>query len=355
MSYFDKIFQKDTPDVEAVQNMLDSHVMDGVPIKDYVTKFDYKNGVLDLSLRLPNHIDMQKQYDTLCQIMHDIGVHKVNVSAQVYKNVQPKKVAPHPRIRSILAVASGKGGVGKSTTSVNIALALQQCGYRVGILDADIYGPSIPDMLGVANQTVQSVDGQFMPIEAHNLAMLSIGSLLDDKSSPIAWRGIKATGALMQLYHAMWPNLDYLIVDLPPGTGDIALTMVQKIPITAAIIVTTPQHVALLDAQKGMELFFKTNTPVLGVVENMAFYECPNCYHHAHIFGEDGGQNLAKRYKIPLLGKLPLIESIRKNADRGTPSVLADDIAAPYYKTIAQNIITHITPLLPKKDSARIF
>ncbi|MBF0658463.1 iron-sulfur cluster carrier protein ApbC [Psychrobacter sp. NG25] len=265
-------------------------------------------------------------------------------------------LAAHPRIRHIIVVASGKGGVGKSTTTVNIALALQKLGNRVGVLDADIYGPSMPTMLGVADVKPQLENEQFVPVDAHGIAMLSIGSLLDGDNTPVAWRGPKATGALMQLYNQTnWPQLDYLVIDMPPGTGDIQLTLAQRIPVTGAVIVTTPQHVALLDAQKGIEMFNKTNIPVLGVVENMALHTCSNCNHTEAIFGTGGGEKIAEQYHVPLLGQLPLASGIRAQVDKGEPSVLADDEFAPYYLSIAKNIETNINKFAKPVDDKRIF
>lgn len=269
-------------------------------------------------------------------------------------------IAPHPRIKHIIVVASGKGGVGKSTTTVNIALALKQLGNRVGVLDADIYGPSIPTMLGVAGIKPQLENEQFVPIEAHGLAMLSIGSLLDGDSTPVAWRGPKATGALMQLFNQTnWPHLDYLVIDMPPGTGDIQLTLAQRIPVTGAVIVTTPQHIALLDAQKGIEMFNKTSIPVLGVVENMALHTCSHCGHTEAIFGSGGGENIAKEYQVPLLGQLPLASGIRAQADQGEPSVIAHDGVgdefAHYYVDIAKNIEANIDKFAKVRDDKRIF
>lgn len=265
----------------------------------------------------------------------------------------------HPRIKHIILVASGKGGVGKSTTTVNIALALQKIGMRVGILDADIYGPSIPNMLGIENQKPISENSQFIPIEAHGLAVLSIGSLLATAQTPVAWRGIKATGALMQMYNQTnWPNLDYLVIDMPPGTGDIQLTLAQRIPVTGAIVVTTPQHIALLDAQKGIEMFNKTNIPVLGVIENMALHTCSNCGHTEAIFGEGGGSKMVENYQIPLLGQLPLAKDIRKQVDNGIPSVIANngngDDFAHFYIDIANKIESNIKKY-SKTKSDRIF
>ncbi|WP_201583179.1 iron-sulfur cluster carrier protein ApbC [Psychrobacter immobilis] len=262
----------------------------------------------------------------------------------------------HPRIRHIIVVASGKGGVGKSTTTVNIALALQKLGNRVGVLDADIYGPSMPTMLGVDNVRPELENEQFIPINAHGMAMLSIGSLLDGDNTPVAWRGPKATGALMQLYNQTnRPQLDYLVIDMPPGTGDIQLTLAQRIPVTGAVIVTTPQHIALLDAQKGIEMFNKTNIPVLGVVENMALHTCSNCNHTEAIFGTGGGEKIAEQYHVPLLGQLPLASGIRAQVDKGEPSVLADDEFAPYYLNIAKNIEANISKFAKPVDDKRIF
>lgn len=265
-------------------------------------------------------------------------------------------LAAHPRIRHIIVVASGKGGVGKSTTTVNIALALQKLGNRVGVLDADIYGPSMPTMLGVDNVKPQLENEQFVPVNAHGMAMLSIGSLLDGDNTPVAWRGPKATGALMQLYNQTnWPQLDYLVIDMPPGTGDIQLTLAQRIPVTGAVIVTTPQHVALLDAQKGIEMFNKTNIPVLGVVENMALHTCSNCNHTEAIFGTGGGEFIAEQYHVPLLGQLPLASGIRAQVDKGEPSVLVDDEFATYYLSIAKNIEANINKFAKPVDDKRIF
>lgn len=267
---------------------------------------------------------------------------------------------PHPRIKHILVVASGKGGVGKSTTTVNIALALQKLGNKVGVLDADIYGPSMPSMLGVEGVKPQLENEQFVPVEAHGLAMLSIGSLLDGDNTPVAWRGPKATGALMQLFNQTnWPMLDYLVIDMPPGTGDIQLTLAQRIPVTGAVIVTTPQHIALMDAQKGIEMFNKTSIPVIGVVENMALHTCSNCGHTEAIFGVGGGESIAKEYQVPLLGQLPLASDIRAQADKGVPSVIANegqgDDYAQFYLDIATNIEANIAKFAKKRDDGRIF
>ncbi|WP_180171119.1 iron-sulfur cluster carrier protein ApbC [Acinetobacter sp. YH12027] len=265
-----------------------------------------------------------------------------------------RDVPKHPRIKNVILVSSGKGGVGKSTTTVNLALALQQLGLKVGVLDADIYGPSIPTMLGNAGRTPMIEAEQFVPIEAYGMAVLSIGHLTGDHNTPVAWRGPKATGALMQLFNqTLWPDLDVLVIDMPPGTGDIQLTLAQRIPVTGAVIVTTPQNVALMDATKGIELFNRVHIPVMGVVENMSTHICSNCGHEEQIFGTGGGDQLSAQYDIPLLGRLPLNVQIRENADAGKPSVIAGDDAAESYMAIAQKVADALPQA--EKDKNRIF
>lgn len=267
---------------------------------------------------------------------------------------QQRDVPKHPRIQNVILVSSGKGGVGKSTTTVNLALALQQLGLKVGVLDADIYGPSIPTMLGNAGRTPMIEAEQFVPIEAYGLAVLSIGHLTGDNNTPVAWRGPKATGALMQLFNqTLWPDLDVLVIDMPPGTGDIQLTLAQRIPVTGAVIVTTPQNVALMDATKGIELFNRVHIPVMGVVENMSTHICSNCGYEEQIFGTGGGDQLSAQYDIPLLGRLPLNVQIRENADAGKPSVIAGDDAAESYMAIAQKVADALPQA--EKDKNRIF
>ena len=267
---------------------------------------------------------------------------------------QQRDIAKHPRIQNVILVSSGKGGVGKSTTTVNLALALQQLGLKVGVLDADIYGPSIPTMLGNPGMTPKIEGENFVPPAAHGLAVLPIGHLIGKENTPVAWRGPKATGALMQLFNqTLWPDLDVLMIDMPPGTGDIQLTLAQRIPVTGAIIVTTPQNVALMDAVKGIELFNKVNIPVMGVVENMSTHICSNCGHEEQIFGTGGGDQLSAQYDIPLLGRLPLNVQIRENADAGKPSVIVGDAVADNYLEIAQKIADKLPKV--EKNKSRIF
>ena len=250
-------------------------------------------------------------------------------------------------IKNIIAIASGKGGVGKSTTAVNLALALVCDGARVGILDADIYGPSVPLMLGVQERPQVTEQKKIQPIIAHGLQSMSIGYLVDTEA-PMAWRGPMATGALQQLLHdTLWDALDYLIIDLPPGTGDIQLTLAQKIPVTAAVIVTTPQDLALLDARRAYEMFRKVKVPVLGIIENMSVHVCSKCGHTESIFGEGGGQQMAEQYDIPLLGKLPLDMQIRQQIDSGKPTVAlsTDSVNSLLYRKIAQQVVAALATL----------
>jgi ATP-binding protein involved in chromosome partitioning len=257
--------------------------------------------------------------------------------------VQPN-LSPLPRIRNIIAIGSGKGGVGKSTTAVNLALALAGEGARVGVLDADVYGPSIPTMLGLSGRP-DSPDGKSIePMRAHGIEAMSIG-LLVEQDTPMIWRGPMATSALTQLLNdSRWDDLDYLIVDLPPGTGDIQLTLAQKIPVAGAVIVTTPQDVATLDAKKALKMFEKVQVPVLGLVENMAVHVCTNCGHAEHIFGQGGGERMAAKYGVPLLGSLPLETGIREQGDAGTPIVAAapGSTAAEAYRLLARNVIAEL-------------
>lgn len=263
---------------------------------------------------------------------------QVVVTTEVGAHAVQKTVKRQEGIKNIIAVASGKGGVGKSTTAVNLALALQADGASVGVLDADIYGPSQPRMLGISGQP-ESVDGKTMqPMENHGVKAMSIGFLIDE-DTPMIWRGPMVTQALEQLLNdTQWGALDYLVVDLPPGTGDIQLTLSQKIPVSGAIIVTTPQDIALLDARKGLKMFEKVEVPILGVVENMSMHVCSQCGHIEHIFGEGGGESMAEQYNVNYLGGLPLDRSIREQVDGGNPTVIAEPAGkiTGIYKDIAR-------------------
>lgn len=279
---------------------------------------------------------------------------QVEVSSTITTHSVQKGIKPLTGVKNTIAVASGKGGVGKSTTAVNLALALAAEGAKVGILDADIYGPSQPRMLG-SNARPESKDGRSMePIVSHGLQSMSIGYLIDEES-PMIWRGPMVTQALEQLLRdTNWHDLDYLVIDLPPGTGDTQLTLAQKIPVTGVVIITTPQDIALLDARKGLKMFQKVEVPVLGIVENMSTHICSKCGHEEHIFGEGGGQRMASQYGVDLLGQLPLELSIRELTDSGRPSVVADPNGriALAYRDIARRVGAKIA-LLAKDYSSK--
>ena len=274
-----------------------------------------------------------------------IGGATVSVSSRVLAHKVQKDLTPLPNVRNILAVASGKGGVGKSTTAVNLALALAAEGAKVGVLDADIYGPSIPRMLGISGKP-DTKDGQHLePKIAHGVQAMSIGFMIEE-DTPMIWRGPMVTQALTQLLNETnWVDLDYLIIDLPPGTGDIQLTLCQRVPVSGAVIVTTPQDIALLDAKKGLKMFEKVEVPVLGIVENMALHTCTQCGATEHIFGAGGGERMAQEYSVPLLGSLPLDMHIREQADGGMPTVIADPhgAVAASYREIARKAAAQLS------------
>jgi len=271
------------------------------------------------------------------------------VSWQVASHKAHDNLANIKNVKNIIAVASGKGGVGKSTTSVNLALALAADGARVGLLDADIYGPSVGMLLGVKEGTRPETEQEkfFKPVMACGIQSMSMAYLVNE-NTPMVWRGPMVSGALQQLItQTLWDDLDYLVIDMPPGTGDIQLTLSQKIPVSASVVVTTPQDIALLDAKKGIEMFRKVNIPVLGVVENMSMHICGNCGHAEHIFGEGGGDKIAEEFNTQLLGSLPLSKYIREQSDSGLP-VVADDPdseVSAMYRTVARNMAAALSQL----------
>lgn len=261
----------------------------------------------------------------------------MKISSKLTAHAVQKGLKGLPQVKNIIAIASGKGGVGKSTVAVNLAFALQAEGARVGLLDADIYGPSQPLMLGTSNCQPETVeDKHLLPVMCHGIQSMSIGYLIDQQDTPMVWRGPMVTRALEQLlFDTLWQDLDYLIIDLPPGTGDIQLTLAQKIPVSGAVIVSTPQDIALLDARKALQMFNKVHVPVLGMIENMSHYSCTQCGHQEAIFGEGGGASMSQQYGVPLLGQLPLVRKIREQADTGIPIVVAEpegEIAQLYYE-----------------------
>jgi ATP-binding protein involved in chromosome partitioning len=321
--------------------------------KDFVATRSVKNVKVtgnDVSLAIELGYPGKSQHEPIRrQVIQAVkgagaGNVSVTVSSKVVAHAVQRGVKLVPGIKNIIAVASGKGGVGKSTTAVNLALALAAEGASVGVLDADIYGPSQPMMLGITGRP-ESKDGKSLePMEGHGLQAMSIGFLIDVET-PMVWRGPMVTQALEQLTNeTKWRDVDYLVVDLPPGTGDIQLTLAQRVPVTGAIIVTTPQDIALIDARKGLKMFEKVGIPILGIVENMSLHTCSKCGHEERIFGEGGGERMGKDYNVELLGALPLDISIREQADSGKPTVVSDPDgrASQIYKQIARRVAVKI-------------
>ena len=335
--------------LEALQSVVDTNTG-----KDFVTSKALKNlqvqgGDVSFELELgypakSQFAALRKQLIAAAKTVAGVDNVSCTISSKISAHAAQRGVSLLPGVKNIVAVASGKGGVGKSTTAVNLALALAAEGASVGLLDADIYGPSIPMMMGIEGRP-ESDDGKTMdPMENYGVQVMSIGFLVAQDEAMI-WRGPMATQALEQLLRQTnWRALDYLIVDMPPGTGDIQLTLSQRVPMTGAVIVTTPQDIALLDAKKGIKMFEKVGVPILGIVENMAVHVCQNCGHKEHVFGADGGKKMAADYKMDYLGALPLHMDIRVQADGGKPTVVADpdgDVAA-IYKAVARQVAVSI-------------
>ncbi len=334
---------------QAIQTVIDPNTG-----KDFVTSKALKNlsvtgadVAFDIELGYPAKSQMPILRQALIEAVRavaGVGNVSVNITSKITAHAVQRGVALLKGVKNVVAVASGKGGVGKSTTAVNLALALAAEGARVGLLDADIYGPSLPMMMGISGRP-ESSDGQTMePLENYGVQVMSIGFMVDQDEAMI-WRGPMATQALEQLLRQTnWQDLDYLVVDMPPGTGDIQLTLSQRVPMTGAVIVTTPQDIALLDARKGIKMFEKVSVPILGIVENMAVHVCTKCGHMEHIFGADGGKKMAAEYHMDYLGALPLNMQIRLQADSGRPTVVADpdsEVAA-LYRSMARQVAVSI-------------
>lgn len=307
---------------------------------------------VDIELAYPSEYlknGISQMLESAIENIDGIDEAQVNVSWHVTPHKAHENLANIANVKNIIAVASGKGGVGKSTTSVNLALALAADGARVGLLDADIYGPSVGMLLGVKEGArPETVDEKyFKPVMACGIQSMSMAYLVNE-NTPMVWRGPMVSGALQQLItQTLWDELDYLVIDMPPGTGDIQLTLSQKIPVSASVVVTTPQDIALLDAKKGIEMFRKVNIPVLGVVENMSMHICGNCGHAEHIFGEGGGDKIAEEFNTKLLGSLPLSKYIREQSDTGLP-VVADDPdseVSTMYRNMARNVAASLSQL----------
>ena len=350
---------KDTIE-EALSGIVDPHtgldLVTGKSVNDCVV--DNQNVSIDLVLGYPAkgwHPNLKQEVVDVVSKLENIQSVDVRIKTQVVSHEVQKGVTPLKNVRNVIAVASGKGGVGKSTVSANLALALSAEGAKAGVLDADIYGPSQPRMLGVGGRP-ESKDGKSLePMNSYHVQVMSIGFLIEE-DTPMIWRGPMVTQALEQLLQdTQWRDLDYLIIDLPPGTGDIQLTLAQKVPVSGAVIVTTPQDIALLDARKALKMFEKVEIPVLGIVENMSTHICSNCGHEEHIFGEGGGKRMSAEYGVEHLGDIPLDGRIRSDADGGRPTVVADPDGslAQAYRTIARNASGILS--VRKRDYSEVF
>lgn len=343
--------------LEAINGVVDPYThkrLDSNP-ESVNVRLEGNNAIVNVTLGYPcnGHTSkLQERIETALQAL-SVNLQSLNVNTNIVARAVQDGLRPHEGILNIIAVASGKGGVGKSTTAVNLSLALRDLGARVGLLDADIYGPSVPIMLGLSGRP-KSLDGKSMePLVGHDIQANSIGFLLDD-DAPTIWRGPMVTQALTQLLtQTNWKDLDYLVIDMPPGTGDIALTMAQKVPLVGAVIITTPQDLALADVRRGLRMFQKVNVPILGIVENMSTHICSKCGHVEAIFGEHGGRKVAAEYNQPWLGALPLQLNIRTQTDSGNPTVQAEPTSdvAEMYRRIALQVAANVS-LLPKDTAA---
>ncbi len=366
MSFFKKLFgngiSKELQQQIAVQISLftDPNLQQDFIQSKSISAMEFKKGTLFLSIEMSYPAKslipyFEQQISHFLKKISEIEAVNFNWQTKITSHDTQGNTSPFSNVKNIIAVSSGKGGVGKSTTSVNLALALQQEGATVGLLDADIYGPSIPTMLNITDKP-QTEDGKNMlPILAYGLQVMSIGVLMKG-DTPMVWRGPIVTQTLIQLLkETAWQDLDYLIIDLPPGTGDVQLTLSQQIPVTGAIIVTTPQEISLMDARKGLKMFEKVNIPILGIVENMSSYTCSNCGHEEAIFGKDGGKQMAKKYQVPFLESLPINTKIRQQTDAGKPTVVAEPTGeiTQKYKNIAHKVTASIA--LQRKDYSNAF
>ena len=339
--YTDPCLQQDLVSAKCIKNI----AIDGDKVTiDVVLGFPAKSHEAELKSKVEEQVAG----------IDGVAAVTVNVSTKIEAHTVQKGVKPIQGVKNIIAIASGKGGVGKSTTAVNLALALQAEGARVGILDADIYGPSQPRMLGVSDKP-ESKDGKSLqPLVGHGIQSMSIGYLIEEET-PMIWRGPMVTQAMEQLLNdTNWDDVDYLVIDLPPGPGDIQLTLAQKVPVSGSVIVTTPQDIALLDARKALKMFEKVDVRVLGIVENMSIHICSNCGHEEHIFGEGGGTRMSEEYNVDFLGALPLDRQIREEVDGGSPTVAADPDGriSQIYREIARRVSAKLS-LQAKEFSAK--
>lgn len=334
------------------QTLVQAKAIKSVTFRDQVCLLSIELGFPCQTMR----DEMEAQLQQRIASVDGVDTVELTLTSKVVAHKAQANLKSLANVRNIVAVASGKGGVGKSTTTVNLALALAAEGARVGVLDADIYGPSLGRMLGIEpGVKPEATDNAMYPIKAHGIQAMSMGFLVDE-DQPMVWRGPMVSGALQQmLTQTLWDDLDYLFVDMPPGTGDIQLTLSQKAPVTGSVIVTTPQDIALLDARKGIEMFRKVDVPVLGIVENMSLHTCSQCGHSEPIFGEGGGEQIAEQYEVDLLGRLPLKLSIRQQADAGQPSVVSQPATeeSGFYREIALKLAASLA--VRAKNYANVF
>jgi ATP-binding protein involved in chromosome partitioning len=342
------------PDRDAVLNALravvDPDIRRDIVTLGFVKDLSISNGQVAFTIELttpacPVKEQLREQAATVVRAIGGVNQVNVQLTAKVRSASAPETGRPPlPGVKNVIAVGAGKGGVGKTTVAVNLALALAKCGGRVGLLDGDIYGPNIPLMLGLNTQL--TTDGkQIVPAEKYGVQVVSIGFLTQD-DAPIIWRGPMLHGAIQQFFREVaWRDLDYLIVDMPPGTGDVALSMSQTVPVVGSIVVTTPQQVSLADSRRAVKMYQKLNIPTIGIVENMSYYQCTNCHHEADIFGHGGGETLAADLSVPFLGRLPVYQPIREGSDAGVPLVVAEpaSAAAKAFLTLAERTAAQVS------------
>jgi len=351
------------PDRDAVLNALrvvvDPDIRRDIVSLGFVKDLSIANGRVSFTIELttpacPVKEELREQATTAVRAVAGVNQVDVQLTAKVRSASAPETGRPPlPGVKNVIAVGAGKGGVGKTTVAVNLALALAKCGSRVGLLDGDIYGPNIPQMLGISTQL--TTDGkQIVPAEKYGVQVVSIGFLTQD-DAPIIWRGPMLHGAIQQFFREVaWRDLDYLIVDMPPGTGDVALSMSQTVPVVGAIVVTTPQQVSLSDSRRAVKMYQKLNIQPMGIVENMSYYQCTNCHHEADIFGHGGGETLATELKVPFLGRLPVYQPIREGSDSGVPLVIAEpaSAAAKAFLTLAERAAAQVSIAAHKNAEA---
>ncbi len=347
--------------LNSLRNILDPDLNRDIVTLGFVKNLSIKGPEVSLTIELttpacPVKDQMKAEAEKLTGELPGIDRVSVEMTARVPKGRATGDRQPIGGVKNIVAVASGKGGVGKSTVAVNLALALAQCGAAVGLMDSDIFGPSVPLMMNVSGQPRVAEGNQIIPMQNYGVKLMSMGLLLGDRDdTPIIWRGPMVMQAVTQfVQNVAWGELDYLVVDMPPGTGDAHLTLTQRVPLTGAVIVTTPQDIALLDAKKGLQMFNKVDTPILGIVENMSYYLCPHCGERTEIFGYGGGQRMANRYNVPFLGEIPLDIRIRENGDEGRPIVYAnpESPVAGAFRSVASAVAARISVINIGKGTA---